>query len=961
MNKKNQYNFNQDSSVFYFKVDRNGWVFDFSASWYDYTGLSSQKIRLTRWVLLVHEQDRAYLKSKFKNQIDNEFTMDVRIKHISGEFRWIHLMHIPDRHSAKTNVKNAEKTTAKTTAKKRHPKKSQFLIVCADIHEKKIMLEKLKESEHRLNLMFETSPSFMCVLEGPVYKIVQANAHFYQLVGHRDMLGKNLVDAMPEIKGQGFLELLDGVRKTGRAYLGKELPVMLERTAGVPLEKRFVDFVYQADKSEPGEVTPRIFVHGNDVTEKVLARTTIENERENFRILFRQTPEIVSILQGPQHIFEFVNKAHIRALGFDATGMTVREAQPESVEVYDILDNVYSTGQSAELFEIPVTVGHSLRYFNLTYVARRDEQGVINGIMMLGTEVTNLVLSRAIMKAQNEALALTLKGASTEEILNILNQLIEDKVNGGVLCATYLLDSTLEHLVYGASIGLPDEFNQKIKEINIKSSAVAFAQAVFSVRPVIVQDIEKDPHWSEYSKFALQYGLRSCWSIPIFSSEHKVIAVFVLYYKEKKVPLKEDEDLLEQISRTAGLVIEKKKTQDDLELARIEAENARQVAEAASESKTRFLANMSHEIRTPLTAILGFTDLLQDQKHNHTSEVKNYLDRISRNATQLKHLLDELLDLSKIEANKLDFENSEFDVRAAIDDALASVTLRAENKGITLTKNYLGQVPKKIKSDPTRFKQILTNVIGNAIKFTEKGHVDVQIQEFKTGQKSLLSIRVTDTGLGISDENQKKIFRPFVQADSSVTRKFGGTGLGLILSKQLARHLGGDLILEQSQIDHGSTFLITIDCGQIDMNQQLVQHSNQNTDTHPTISSDLLKDTQILVVDDSEDNQTIMELFIESAGGQVDLASNGKDALEKMNQKKYDIVLMDIQMPILDGYAALKEALETGHQEPIVAVTAHAMKDEKDKCFQSGFKDYLSKPVDREMLINKIYYLTHQN
>jgi len=508
--------------------------------------------------------------------------------------------------------------------------------------------------------------------------------------------------------------------------------------------------------------------------------TAIQNERENFRNLFKQTPEMVCILTGPEHVFEFVNEAHVRVLGFDATGMAVRKAQPESVEVHCILDEVYRTGKTAELTEIPVTVTNRLRYFNLTYAARRDLKGIINGIMILGLEVTNEVLARAELKA-----------------------------------------------------------------------------------------------------------------------------------------------------------------------AKDEAERQRHAAEAANESKSRFLANMSHEIRTPLSAILGYSELLKGQTKIGNSEAASQLDRISRNASQLGHLIDELLDLSKIEAEKFEVELTDFDLATAIEDTLASVSLLARQKGLQFETKRIGDVPRLITTDQTRFKQILTNIIGNAVKFTESGRVDVEFEKIDERGKHYLQVRVTDTGIGLTPEQGEKLFETFVQADSSITRKFGGTGLGLVLARRLARLLGGDLNLEKSALGKGSTFLLKIEIG-------LPAQPAPKTEAHTKSRADRLDGARVLIVDDSTDNQTIMRLFLTNVGAAVELANNGLEAVEAMKLNSYDVVLMDIQMPMMDGYQALKVAKQNGYGGPILALTAHALKEERDRCIAAGFTDYMSKPINRTTLIARL-------
>lgn len=257
-----------------------------------------------------------------------------------------------------------------------------------------VIIEQIMQSEKTLDQIFQQAPSFMAVLSGPEFIYTKANRKYYELTEMDEglLLGRKVADVLPDLEKQGFVVLLEEAYRTGEAFYGNEIPATV--TTGKGRKKNYVfDFVYQPIFGADGHVSA-IVAHGYDVTEKVLARTAIETERQNFRNLFKHTPEMVCILEGPDHVFEFVNEAHIRALGFDATGMAVHKAQPESVEVHGILDEVYRTGKTAYLHEIPVTVAGRLRYFNLTYAARRDESGHINGVMVLGVEVTDQVQMR---------------------------------------------------------------------------------------------------------------------------------------------------------------------------------------------------------------------------------------------------------------------------------------------------------------------------------------------------------------------------------------------------------------------------------------------------------------------------------------------------------------------------------------------------------------------------------------
>ena len=355
---------------------------------------------------------------------------------------------------------------------------------------------------------------------------------------------------------------------------------------------------------------------------------------------------------------------------------------------------------------------------------------------------------------------------------------------------------------------------------------------------------------------------------------------------------------------------------------------------------------MSHEIRTPLGAIVGLSGLLSAMPTSN-DEGATFVERIARNANQLSHLIDDLLDLSKIEANKLDVEYASVDLQRAIEDALAAFSERVVEKGIKLTAAGLSDIPRIVKTDATRLRQILMNLIGNAVKFTPSGHITVHFSIVMTRAKRFLTVKIIDTGIGLTPEQQARIFEPFMQADSSITRKFGGTGLGLALSRELARLLGGDITLEKSVPGEGSTFVLTIDLGLAAADGA----AGKTTGSIETIANPNLKHKRILIVDDAPDNRALVSRFLQVTEATCETAFDGQDAVEKVRANSFDLILMDLQMPRLDGYHAVVTLRADGFTMPIVALTAHALKEERLRCLDAGFNDYVTKPINSKSLI----------
>ena len=408
-------------------------------------------------------------------------------------------------------------------------------------------------------------------------------------------------------------------------------------------------------------------------------------------------------------------------------------------------------------------------------------------------------------------------------------------------------------------------------------------------------------------------------------------------------------------NKTVGFVLV---AADVTKYKEIEAEliQAKRAAESANAAKSSFLANMSHEIRTPVGAILGFSTLLSSSKMS-AAERAETVEIINRNGKLLTNIIDDILDLSKVEAGKLEIETVEVPLEEIITDIKSLLNLKAQEKGVDLRIFVDKAVPETVKTDPLRLRQILLNVVGNAIKFTDHGTVDVNIQtETESVNQAKLIFTVHDTGRGITDDQASKLFTAFTQADASTTRQFGGTGLGLILSKKLANSLGGDVVLRTSTPGQGSIFVVSVNVSankHVTLTPKNIRH--KPNELSPNTAEKLRIDhLQVLLVDDSPDNQLLMSRYLASGGATVDTANNGQEAVEKALHKEYNVVLMDLQMPVMDGYSAVKELRRQHYTKPIIALTAHAMKEERKTCMNIGFDEHISKPVSREALIRVV-------
>ncbi|MBI5434437.1 MAG: response regulator [Planctomycetes bacterium] len=421
--------------------------------------------------------------------------------------------------------------------------------------------------------------------------------------------------------------------------------------------------------------------------------------------------------------------------------------------------------------------------------------------------------------------------------------------------------------------------------------------------------------------------------------------------------------------------------------AALAQERARSLAEQVSNrAKSQFVAHMSHELRTPMTAILGYAEVLRDGGAESAAERAAAVETIHRNGEHLLAIINDILDVSKIEAGAMTVERIDVDPRRVVDDLGCLMEVRARAKGIAFERIVETALPRSIPCDPLRLRQILINLVGNAIKFTDKGGVTLRVRVDKNAADASLAFAVEDTGIGMNAEQLARVFRPFAQADETMARRFGGTGLGLTISTHLAECIGGKLVAA-SEPGRGSVFTLTLPLGPV---AQLEFTSNEialdavagplptspssrtsaasplaaasSSDAAPAPAS-VARDTErplagarILLAEDGRDNQRLIALHLRRAGAEVTVVDDGRRAVdavlgEEPDRAKFDLVLMDMQMPELDGYDATRRLREAGCALPVIALTAHTMAGDRERCLRSGCDDFLSKPIDRRALV----------
>jgi signal transduction histidine kinase/ActR/RegA family two-component response regulator len=580
------------------------------------------------------------------------------------------------------------------------------------------------------------------------------------------------------------------------------------------------------------------------------------------------------------------------------------------------------------------------KFNNMLNVIEKHDQ---NLDMLVQQRTDTLQKREALQRGQNSIYEGLVTGVSLSSILNHLALLLESQAPE-MKVSILLLGNDGMTLNHGAAPSIPGEYTKKIDGIKIGPSVGSCGTAAYNKTRVIVSDILNDHKWSPFRELALKHDLKACWSEPIFSSDKKVLGTFAIYYTTAREPKNDELELVVNFVHLAAIIIENRYISENLL-------RAKELAESANKLKSEFLANMSHEIRTPINGVIGMTDLLLDT--NLTDEQKDLAETSRRSSEALLGIINDILDFSKIEANKLELNLAIFSLKELLHDLEKMFIHKLKEKDQNFVIELSENVPEDLIGDPDRLRQILVNLVGNSIKFTEQeGGILIIIDMLSsTDSDIILQFHVADSGIGIPEDKQSIIFDDFTQADASMTRKYGGTGLGLAISNRLTQLMGGEMTVS-SQPGRGSVFSFTAQFKPA--TKKLI---DKNTSKQNQVAHDY-KSLKILVAEDNPVNQKLIRALLEKDSHQVTIVENGQLAVNEYKANSFDVILMDIQMPIMDGYLATKEIRHYenngGQKIPIIALTAHAMYGDKERCLNEGMDGYLSKPVSRKDLTNLI-------
>lgn len=624
-------------------------------------------------------------------------------------------------------------------------------------------------------------------------------------------------------------------------------------------------------------------------------------------ILHCQQP--MCLYWGDQH-FCFYNEAYIPMLGErkhpEAFGLPAMDIWPNlweescAQQVQLVMKQGISVNRIDESSALRNNDIRIESYFNLSMSPIYTESGAIHGVLAIAQNLTEKVMSE--------------RGRLENEI-------------------------RLKMALKSARMGL--------WSVNLKSGKLDFSHGIHrflgydTEEKNIFEFLARVVHVDDFERVKLEFNTSVAQNRP-FRAEFRVLREdrelrWVLATGEIR------DDPKEQAVSLDGIIMDI----HEQKLSTMELARAKAAAEIANESKSSFLANMSHEIRTPLTAVLGFAELLRDE-YLSANERLNSIGRIERSGQALLKLIDNILDLSKIEAGQLTIHRESFSPKDLVAEVVALLTPTATYKDLELRMEVDPDLPSRVLSDPGCVRQVIVNLVGNAIKFTDQGFVCVKVS---MDSNKYLKIEVSDSGIGISKESQSRLFQAFSQADDSITRQFGGTGLGLALSRRLCECLGGSLVLAESEYGKGSRFVAQVEAvPDFQVRNELVC----NGKIDDTKEAHSLKGMRILVAEDGVDNKALFKLYLEPTGADLTLVSDGNEAYIKAKSGNYDLILMDLQMPGMDGLQATRQLRKIGYKGPIVALTAHAMKEEVRRSLEAGCNAHLNKPITRSHLIRAV-------
>jgi PAS domain S-box-containing protein len=590
----------------------------------------------------------------------------------------------------------------------------------------------------------------------------------------------------------------------------------------------------------------------------------------------------------------------------------------------------------------------------LTATMIRDTAGRPLRTVSMVQDITERRQSEAVSEIQKIALEMVAGGDHLKMVLQFVVASLEKQAPDGLVVSILLLDKG-GNVRLGAAAGLPEDYCQKLTEgIPIRDLKGPCHVVVTQKRPIIAVDINAEPDWEDFRDVVAPYGVRAAWSSPIIASDHRLLGTFCIYYRQPRAPSLTEQWMIDGVTRTVALAIERKQSEAEREDLLVREQAAREQAEAANRVKDEFLAVVSHELRTPLTAISGWAHLLVEGKLPATTQFRA-LEAIQRQARSQRQLIDDLLDVSRIVSGKLRLDWRDVDPSKVINAALDVVRPTAEAKNIQLVSelNVSGGI---LYGDPERLQQVIWNLLSNAIKFTPAGG---RVEIRSRWVDSSIEIVVTDTGQGIDEDFLPFIFERFRQGDVSTTRSHGGLGLGLAIVRHLIETHGGTVHAQSAGMGKGATFSVRLPAraraGRIDFPPSGGERETRRELSFP--DPEILGGLRVMLVDDDFDSREVLAVQLSQRGATTSVSSSADDALRQLDTFKPDVIVADIGMPGEDGYSLIRRVRSRTRDSrftPAIALTAYAGEANRQRALAAGYQKHMSKPAEPEELAQTI-------
>ncbi len=809
-------------------------------------------------------------------------------------------------------------------------------VIATEVSNQALLHEKIEQSEYRFRNLVENSPYPICILKGEEMILEIANESAFEIwnVGE-EAIGKPLLEISPELKDQPFMDYLLEVLHKGLTKFGNEQLVRLKGIDG-NIRDCYLNFVYQPFYEYDGTRSGVVAI-STEVTEQVISRKKIEESESHFRIIAEMIPEKVTNAT-PDGSIIFYNKSWL-----DYTGASFDELinegwdkwiHPDDIdETHKNWNHAWKTGTD---FDMELRILNHLREYKW-HVSRarpvKDEDGRVKLWIGTNTEIhqqkqQTIELEKAVAKRTAEL------EKKNKELQQKNKEITETREKLLTEYSRSLIEASLDPLFVISPEGKITDMNQAAIKITgiMRQKLTGTNFYDYFTDPKKAREIYKEVF---LKGFVTDY--------PLTIKDH--VLTDVLF--NGSIYRDEHGNVLGAVV-VARDITELKRVEKQLYESKENAENAQKIAESATKSKQQFLSNMSHEIRTPMNAIIGFTKVML--KTELDEKQKEYLSAIELSGDALIVLINDILDLAKVESGKMTFEQVPFKLSSTVSSMMHLFEPKLQEKNIKLIKVYDKGIPEVLLGDSIRLNQVMLNLLSNAVKFTSEGKITVSVELLEEDEKmAIIQFSIKDTGIGIKKENLETIFGSFQQASNDTTRLFGGTGLGLSIVKQLLEPQGGHISVE-SEINIGSTFTFVLSFlktkAKVELSPDVVQLDME------------IKGIKVLVVEDMVLNQLLMKTVLEDFGFGCEIAVNGKVALEKLYENPYDIILMDLQMPEMDGFEATKYIRNTMKLTiPIIALTADVTTVDTGKCKQMGMDDYIAKPIDEKLLYSKMVTL----